>query len=72
MLTTIDKSGYNMQKEWTELEFQNKCFNMPHWTTTARKIEERMVGDRNRPLDLILEWKMIRVWICINYFCTNF
>jgi hypothetical protein len=30
---------------------------MPHWTTTARKTEEKMVGDRNRPLGLVLEWK---------------
>jgi hypothetical protein len=29
------------------------------WKTTARKTEEKMVGDRNRPLGLILEWKMM-------------
>jgi hypothetical protein len=27
--------------------------------TTARKTKEKMVGDRNRPLGLILEWKMM-------------
>jgi hypothetical protein len=37
--------------------FHNKYFDMPHWTTTARKTEEKMVGDCNRPLGLILEWK---------------
>jgi hypothetical protein len=30
----------------------------PHWTTTARKTEKKMVGDHNRPLGLILEWKI--------------
>jgi hypothetical protein len=32
---------------------------MPRWTTTARKTEEKMVGNSNRPLGLILEWKII-------------
>jgi hypothetical protein len=35
---------------------------MPHWTTTAGKTKEKMVGDRNRPLGLILEWKMMLVF----------
>jgi hypothetical protein len=32
---------------------------MPHWTTTARKTEEKMAGDRNRALGLILDGKMM-------------
>jgi hypothetical protein len=35
----------------------------PHWTT-ARKTKEKMVGDCNRPLALILEWKIMMI---INY-----
>jgi hypothetical protein len=31
----------------------------PHWMMTARKTKDKMVGDRNRPLGLILEWKMM-------------
>jgi hypothetical protein len=30
---------------------------------TARKTEEKMVGDRNRPLGLILEWMMMMMTI---------
>jgi hypothetical protein len=33
----------------------------PHWTTNARKTEEKMVGDCNKPLGLILEWKMMMI-----------
>jgi hypothetical protein len=29
MLTTTDKTGYNVYKEWTEPGFQNKCLDMP-------------------------------------------
>jgi hypothetical protein len=43
---------------------------MPHWTTTARKIKEKMVGDRNRPLGLVLEWKMMMALI-IDTFGTT-
>jgi hypothetical protein len=32
---------------------------MPQRTTTARKTEEKMVADRNRPIGLMLEWKKI-------------
>jgi hypothetical protein len=32
---------------------------MSHWTTTARKTEEKMVGGRNRPQGLIQEWQMM-------------
>jgi hypothetical protein len=32
----------------------------PHWTTTARKTEEKIVGDCNRTLGLILHWKMMK------------
>jgi hypothetical protein len=31
----------------------------PNWKTTDKKTEEKMIGDRNRPLGLILEWKMM-------------
>jgi hypothetical protein len=49
----------NMLKEWTEPGFQYKCFDIPQRTTTARKTEEKMVADRNRPVGLMLEWKKI-------------
>jgi hypothetical protein len=34
---------------------------MPHWMTTARKTEEKMAGDRNRPLGLVLDGKMMMI-----------
>jgi hypothetical protein len=49
----------HVKKKLTELALQNKFFDMPHWTTTARKSKEKMVGVRNRPLGLVLEWKMM-------------
>jgi hypothetical protein len=39
----------------------------PLWTT-ARKTEEKMVGDRNRSLGLILEWKMMVIYFCNRVF----
>jgi hypothetical protein len=58
-VNSYSQNWLQRKKEWTEPGFQNRCFDMPHWTTTARKSEEKTVGDRNRPLGLILEWKMM-------------
>jgi hypothetical protein len=30
-----------------------------HWTTIARKTEDKMVGDCSRPPGLIMEWNMM-------------
>jgi hypothetical protein len=37
-----------------------------HWTTTARKTKEEMVVDSNRPLYLVLEWKMMMMMMMIS------
>jgi hypothetical protein len=42
----------------------------PHWTTTARKTEE-MIGDRTKPLGLILEWIIIIIIIIIFFRVTG-
>jgi hypothetical protein len=39
----------------------------PHWTTTARKTED-MIGDRTKPLGLILEWIIIIIIIIVIIF----
>jgi hypothetical protein len=36
--------------------------------STARKTEEKVVGDRNSPLGLILEWKMMTMMYLICQF----
>jgi hypothetical protein len=42
-------------KRMDRVRIPHKCFDMPHWTTIARKTEEEMVGGCNRPLGLMLE-----------------
>jgi hypothetical protein len=51
VVTTFKKDG-NSQ------DYKTNVSVWPYWTTTARKTEEKMVGDRNRLLGLLLEWKM--------------
>jgi hypothetical protein len=41
------------------LNYRKDFSTCPHWTTTTRKTKEKMVEHRNRPLGLILEWKMM-------------
>jgi hypothetical protein len=43
------------KKNGQSQDSKTKFSTCPHWTTTARKTEEKMAGDRNMPLGLILE-----------------
>jgi hypothetical protein len=38
---------------------------MLHWTTTARQTEEKMGGDRDRPLGLTLGWMMMMMVVVV-------
>jgi hypothetical protein len=52
VVTTFKKDGKNQ-------DYKTNVSVWPYWTTTARKTEEKMVGDRNRLLGLLLEWKIM-------------
>jgi hypothetical protein len=52
----------------SKMESQDSTTNVlicPHRTKTARKTKEKMVGDCNRPLGLILEWKMMMMMVVV-------
>jgi hypothetical protein len=66
-VTLITECANNYIQNWLQrvkrLDSQDSKTNVST-TTTSRKTKDKMVVDRNRPLGLILEWKMM---MCIYY-----
>jgi hypothetical protein len=55
MLTPTDKTVATCKKNGQSQDSKTNVSICPHWTMTARKTEEKIVGDHNRVLSLILE-----------------
>jgi hypothetical protein len=63
------------KKNGQSQDFKTHFLICPNWTT-ARKTKEKVFGDHNRPLGLILEWKVVVVvffvfLLLLHYFAKS-